>query len=211
MLQSVEGGADLFFFIVATLYAAELIWRERDTHFAGIHDALPIAETTDWFSKLFALCFVELVLLTVAGLCGILMQTVAGYYHYELAAVRQGAVPRHLPAGAHLRPARALHPDRRFATSSSATALSSASSSSCPSCFSFGWENTLYLFGNTPPYTYSDMNGYGHFVPALFWSITYWLSISCVLGVHLDRAGPPRRRRRLARRVSASPRSALRA
>jgi hypothetical protein len=25
------------------------------------------------------------------------------------------------------------------------------------------------------------MNGYGHFVPALFWSITYWLAISCLL------------------------------
>src|ERR1017187_5120158 len=47
-----EGGAELFFFIVAALYAAELIWRERDTHFSGIHDALPIFETTDWFSKL---------------------------------------------------------------------------------------------------------------------------------------------------------------
>ena len=47
MLQAVEGGASLFFFIVASLYAAELIWRERDTQFAGIHDALPMAETTD--------------------------------------------------------------------------------------------------------------------------------------------------------------------
>ncbi len=45
MLQSVEGGAVLFLYIVATLYAAELIWRERDTHFSGIHDALPIRET----------------------------------------------------------------------------------------------------------------------------------------------------------------------
>src|SRR5580658_426235 len=84
MLQSVEGGAILFLYIVATLYAAELVWRERDTHFSGIHDALPIAETTDWFSKFFALCFIELILLTVAGLCGIVMQTIAGYYHYEL-------------------------------------------------------------------------------------------------------------------------------
>ena len=40
-----------------------------------------------------------------------------------------------------------------------------------------------YLFGNTPSYTYSDMNGYGHFVPAIFWSITYWLSVSAFLGV----------------------------
>jgi len=41
MLQSVEGGAQLFFYIVATLYAAELIWRERelmqDCHSARIH------------------------------------------------------------------------------------------------------------------------------------------------------------------------------
>jgi hypothetical protein len=27
------------------------------------------------------------------------------------------------------------------------------------------------------------MNGYGHFVPALFWAITYWLAISAFLGV----------------------------
>ena len=50
-----------------------------------------------------------------------------------------------------------------------------------PILFNFGWENTLYLYGNTPPYTYSDMNGYGHFVPGLFWAIVYWLSISCFL------------------------------
>src|ERR1700728_4490240 len=46
-----------------------------------------------------------------------------------------------------------------------------------------GCEDTLSLFGNTPSNTYSDMNGYGHFVPALFWSITYWLSIAAFLGV----------------------------
>jgi hypothetical protein len=52
-----------------------------------------------------------------------------------------------------------------------------------PILFNFGWENTLYLPGQTPAYTYSDMNGYGHFVPALFWSIAYWLSIFALLGV----------------------------
>src|SRR5579863_667952 len=47
MLQAVEGSATLFLFIVATLYAAGLIWRERDTIFDGIHDALPVRESTD--------------------------------------------------------------------------------------------------------------------------------------------------------------------
>ena len=50
-----------------------------------------------------------------------------------------------------------------------------------PILFNFGWENTLYLPGGTPVYTYSDMNGYGHFVPALFWSITYWFAIFALL------------------------------
>src|ERR1035438_7518664 len=55
---------------------------------------------------------------------------------------------------------------------------------------------------------YSDMNGYGHFVPALFWSITYWLSISCLLAtasIALARRGAddawPRRLRLAAQRA----------
>ncbi len=44
MVQAVEGSATLFFYIVAALYAGELIWRERDNHFDGIHDALPMNE-----------------------------------------------------------------------------------------------------------------------------------------------------------------------
>ena len=52
-----------------------------------------------------------------------------------------------------------------------------------PILFNFGWENTLYFIGAVPAYTYSDMNGYGHFVPALFWSVTYWFAIFAFLGV----------------------------
>src|SRR5262249_38725668 len=48
---------------------------------------------------------------------------------------------------------------------------------------SFGWQNTLYLPGRVPDYTYSDMNGYGHFVPAIAWSIIYWTAIFAFLGV----------------------------
>ena len=36
MLQAVEGSATLFLFIVAGLYAAELIWRERDIRTDGL-------------------------------------------------------------------------------------------------------------------------------------------------------------------------------
>src|SRR5271163_1501238 len=83
MVQAVEGSALLFFYIVATLYAAELVWRERDVHADGIHDSLPMPEMADWLSKLAAIAVVELILLTVTMLCGVFMQTLAGYYRYE--------------------------------------------------------------------------------------------------------------------------------
>jgi len=182
MLQAVEGGASLFFYIVATLYAAELIWRERDTHFDGIHDALPTNETTNWLSKFFALCFVELVLLTVAGLCGILMQTIAGYYHYELLQYVKELYFITFPQ-VLIFVLIALFVQTVVSNKFLGHGIVILIFVMVPILSSFGWENTLYLIGNQTPYTYSDMNGYGHFVPGLFWSLLYWLSIASVLGV----------------------------
>ncbi len=182
MLQSVEGGASLFFYIVATLYGAELIWRERDTHFAGIHDALPMRESTDWFSKLAALCFVELVLLTVAGLCGIIMQTVAGYHHYELLQYAKELYLVTFPQ-VLIYVLLALFVQTVVSNKFIGHGIVILIFVITPILSSFGWENTLYLIGNTTSVTYSDMNGYGHFVPALLWSTVYWLSFMSLLGV----------------------------
>jgi ABC-2 type transport system permease protein len=182
MLQAVEGGATLFFYIVAALYAAELLWRERDIHVDGIHDALPISETIDWLSRLVAIAFVELVLLTVTMLCGIFMQTIAGFYHYELLQYFKELYVVTFPqimTFALL----ALFIQTVVRNKFIGHGIAIGIFVIVPILFNFGWENTLYLFGQVPPYTYSDMNGYGHFVPALFWAITYWLAISAFLGV----------------------------
>ena len=206
MLQAVEGGAVLFFYIVAALYAAELIWRERDVHFDGIHDALPMRESVDWLSKLGAISFVELVLLTVTMLCGIFMQTIAGYYHYALLQYFEELYIVVFPQ-IIIFALLALFVQTVVRNKFIGHGIVIGVFVLVPILFNFGWENTLYLFGNTPPYTYSDMNGYGHFVPALFWSITYWLAISAVLGVisiaftrrGADDAWPARRRLAAAR------------
>ena len=182
MLQAVEGGATLFFYIVAGLYAAELIWRERDTHMDGIHDALPMRESVDWLSKLTAIAFVELFLLTLTMLCGVAMQTLAGYHHYEFAQYFKELYLIVFPqvmAFALL----ALFIQTVVHNKFVGHAIAIGIVVMVPILYSFGWENTLYLYNATPPYTYSDMNAYGHFAPALFWSITYWLAVSAVLGV----------------------------
>ena len=182
MVQAVEGGATLFFYIVATLYAAELVWRERDNRFDGIHDALPMSETTDWLSKFTAIAFVEAILLAVAMLCGIVMQTIAGYYHYEILQYIKELYIVVFPqvlGFALLSLFIQTVVSNKFIGHGIVIGIFVLQ----PILFSFGWENTLYLIGSTSSYTYSDMNGYGHFVPALFWSMVYWCSISALLGV----------------------------
>lgn len=182
MLQAVEGGSMLFLYIVATFYAGELIWRERDTRFEGIHDALPMSEATDWLSKLSALCVVELALLTIAGLCGIIMQTIAGYFHYELLQYAKELYVVTFPQVLTFA-LLALFVQTIVGNKFVGHGIVIGVFVLQPVLFNWGWENTLYLFGATPPYTYSDMNGYGHFVMPLFWSIAYWISIAAFLGV----------------------------
>jgi ABC-2 type transport system permease protein len=182
MVQAVEGSALLFLFIVAGLYAAELLWRERDTHFDGIHDALPMRESTDWLSRLTAVLVVEFILLTFAMLIGVLMQTIAGYYHYEFLQYFKELYLVTFPqvVGFTLF---ALFIQTMVSNKFVGYAILIGVFVLMPILYNFGWENSLYLIGQIPPYTYSDMNGYGHFVPALFWSITYWLAIMAVLAV----------------------------
>jgi ABC-2 type transport system permease protein len=182
MLQAVEGSATLFFYIVATLYAAELIWRERDTHFDGIHDALPMRETTDWLSKFFALAVAEIILLVIAMACGIFMQTILGYHHYEFGQYFKELFLVVYPQVLTFM-LLAFFVQTVVSNKFVGHGIVIGVFVLIPILFRYGYENTLYLPGQTPPYTYSDMNGYGHFVAALIWSLVYWFAIMAVLGI----------------------------
>ena len=204
MVQAVEGSAALFLYIVATLYAAELLWRERDTNFSGIHDALPMRESTDWLSRLTAIIVVELILLTFAMLVGIVMQTIAGYYHYELLQYIKELYLITFPqvlAFILL----AMFVQTLVSNKFVGHAIVIGIFVLVPILYSFGWENSLYLIITVPQYIYSDMNGYGHFVPAILWSIVYWLAVMsfvAVISVAFARRGAEdslRVRARLAR------------
>ena len=164
------------------LYAAELLWRERDTRFDGIHDALPMRETPDWFSKLTALSFVVLMVLTVAMICGLIMQTVAGYYHYDILQYLQELYVVTFPQ-IMIYALLALFVQTVVSNKFIGHGIIIAIFFLQPILSNFGYENSLYLIGSTASYTYSDMNGYGHFVPALFWSTVYWLAIAAFFGV----------------------------
>ena len=191
MLQAVEGSAMLFFLIVSTLYAGELIWRERDVRFEQIHDALPSREWIDWLSKFCSLAAVEFILLTVVLICGVFSQAIQGYFHFELI---QYVKELYLITFAQvlIYVLLALFVQTIITNKFMGHGIVVGFFILIPVLYRVGVENRLLLYGEITPYTYSDMNGYGHFVAALTWILVYWLSIGGLLGavsVLLQRRG----------------------
>jgi len=182
MLSVLQGGASLFLYIVAVLYAGELIWRERDVRFDQIHDALPLRDWTDWLSKFFALCIVEFVLLSIVAVVGVLMQTVKGYYHYELLQYFKELYLIALPQFVMII-LLALFVHTMVSNKFVGHAIVIGFLILIPVFYRYGIENRLVLYGEITPYTYSDMNGYGHFVGALASIMVYWLMVGGLLGV----------------------------
>ncbi len=182
MVQTLQGASFLFLYIIAIIYSGEAIWRERDTRFEQIHDSLPVPDWVDWLSKFFAISLVQFVLISVVLLCGIGVQTFLGYYHYEIPVYLKEmyliAFPQVLTFILL-----ALFVHTLVSNKFVGHALVIGFVLLIPILYRYGIENRLYLVGEITPYTYSDMNGYGHFVPALRWIISYWFFVCAFLGV----------------------------
>ena len=139
-------------------------------------------ETVDWLSKFFAIAFVELVLITVMLLCGIILQTVAGFYHYELIQYCQEFYLIVFP-GVMAYTLLAFFVQTMVSNKFIGHAIIVGVFFSSQVLPRFNFEDSLYVPMQTTPYIYSDMNRYGHFVAALFWSNVYWLAIVAALAV----------------------------
>lgn len=182
MLNVLQGGGSLFLYIVLVLYAGELIWRERDVRFEQIHEALPQKDWTDWLSKFVALTVVELLLLTIVMIVGLVSQAIAGFYRFELLHYLVELYIIWLPQLLMIAML-ALFVHTIVSNKFVGHAIVIGFVILIPILYRYGIENRLELFGEVTPYTYSDMNGYGHFVRGLLWISIYWLAIGGLLAV----------------------------
>jgi hypothetical protein len=182
MVSIVSGNAGLFLIIIGALYAGEVIWRERDVRFEQIHDSLPLRDWADFVSKFLALAMVETLLVSVIWVCGLISQITQGYFRFEMVHYAKELYLVFLPQMLTI-VLLALFLQTLLGNKFIGHAVVIGFFILIPTLYSWGFENRLYMFGEITPYTYSDMNGYGHFVMALFWSISYWLFVGCLLGV----------------------------
>jgi ABC-type transport system involved in multi-copper enzyme maturation permease subunit len=182
VLDLVGGSFSLFMIIIITLYAGELVWRERDARVDQLFDALPIPTWLPLSAKLAALVLTQVLLLLVVLVAGILIQSFKGYFHYEIGLYLKELFGLQL-VGYALICVLAMFVQvlvNQKYVGHFVMVVYYIVSAFMPR---FGFEHHLYRYGSAPDYTYSDMNGYGHFLRPVFWFDLYWAAVAVLLAI----------------------------
>jgi ABC-2 type transport system permease protein len=182
VLETVNGYFSLFMAIITSFYAGELIWKERDAHFAELVDSKPVSNVHLYVSKLLALCSVTFTVLCLALICCVIIQTAMGYYNYEF-----GLYFLHLFVFC-LVPWVLVNVIALLVHTLSKQKYIGHSIvifyfALIPTIKELGFDHHLYLIGYIPLADYSDMNGYGASVyPFVVYSI-YWglFALICII------------------------------
>jgi ABC-type transport system involved in multi-copper enzyme maturation permease subunit len=182
MLRNIQGSYVFILFIILTIFAGELVWKERSRKLHEVYDSLPIPNWLPFSAKLTALVLIQALLLVVAILAAIGFQTYHGYYRFELDLYFKDLFLVKFPAAALLCVlAIFFHvvANNKFI----GYMLMVVYYIILMVLPALNWEHNLYQYGQTPQAVYSDMNGYGHFVIPLVWFNLYWMLFAVVLAV----------------------------
>ena len=174
VISVLSGTFFLFFLIIIIYYSGELVWREREAGVAQIADAVPVPTWVPFMSKLSALGLVQVVLLIVVLLCGLLVQTVRGYFHYELGLYIEALFGLQLP---YLLLLCVLAMLVQVLVNNKYLGHFVMVLYYIANIFrsQLGFTHRLFAYGGASSAPYSDMNGYGHFLPAFWWTKLYWI------------------------------------
>jgi ABC-2 type transport system permease protein len=179
MLGLLSGSFSLFMLVIIAFYGGELVWRERDARLDQISDALPMPTWLPMLAKLFALMLVPLLLQVVLMMCGMAIQLAQGFTRFEIPLYLEGLGMDLLGYWLLCALAITIHSLvnnkylGHFAMIMYYVVIVFASL--------LGLEHNLYKFGSTTQPIYSDMNGWGHFLPRFFAFQAYWTACSVVL------------------------------
>ena len=182
MLELSSTGFFVFALAIITFYAGELVWRERDAGFNQIVDALPVQRWVIFSSKLVALMLIQVLILFVTMASGLIVQISHGYYRFQFGLYFTDLFGVRLVQFWILCVlAMLIHTlvNNKY-VGHFIVVLYFIATLAVPN---MGLQNYLYRFGQAPPYTYSDMNGYGPFGATLFWYHLYWAIAAIALAI----------------------------
>ncbi|WP_310396020.1 M1 family aminopeptidase [Hymenobacter sp.] len=180
ILKLLNDNFTLFFFLIITIYAGELVWRERDTRLQQVFDALPFSSWIPFLSKLLALVAVQVVLYAAMAGVG--------------AAIQLYRAPGLVEPLLYLKDFGLQFANLLVLCALAMTVQTVVNNKYIGHALmmvyygvvflladALGLHHALLKFGAAIPYTYSDMNGYGHLVAPLLAINAYYLAGALVL------------------------------
>jgi ABC-type transport system involved in multi-copper enzyme maturation permease subunit len=182
VIEILGGSFALFVVILVTLYAGELVWRERDLKLDQVVDATPTPSWISYVSKLIALSVMVLVLIAVIMVAGMATQAVLGFFRFEPGLYFQKLVGMELPDYLLLCVlALAVHTlvNHKY-TGHFILILFYLALDMLPF---MGLEHSMWQYASDLGDTYSDMNRHGWFLGPFVWFKLYWAGMAILLAV----------------------------
>ena len=179
MVSALEGSFSFLLVIIVMFYAGELVWKERGAKINEVSDAMPVPNWVPLLAKFTTLVAVIASFQAIGAITAMALQLSKGYTQLEpglyLRILAVDSVVYVLMAGLAL--ALQVFSNNKFV--GYALMILVMIGQSVLSLMDYS--NNLYNFGSWPNAPFSDMNGYGHFLPAQLWFQAYWGAFVVVL------------------------------
>ena len=182
ILQAVGGNIFLIAIVIASYYAGELVWRERDRK---VHEIVDSSWAPDWvfvIPKILTITLVLWSLVVVGALSGIAVQAANGYTNFELDKwLNWYVVPEavnYLLLAVLAVFVQVIVPHKFVGWG--VMLIWMVTRMALPN---LGLDHNLYEYSGAPGVPLSDMNGQGYFWIARSWFQLYWGAFAVILVV----------------------------
>ncbi len=178
----VSGGISLLSIIILVIYSGEAVHRTRKNKTFVFYDALPISDASLYFSKIISLLGVAIILTLVNIVIGVLFQTFNGYFVYELDMYLVYTFGMVLPGFiTTVLLSFFIHVlvNNKFLGHFIVILLYIG----LPLLITLAFKSTnpMLIYGGTPPFFISDLNGFGHYLTGITWLNLYWILLTTIL------------------------------
>ncbi len=180
LIHSATVYLDYILFAIIVVYAAELVWRDRNLRLQSIIDATPISNAVLLLSKLLALFAVITFNLLLAIAVFVTYQIVSGYTYFNFPLYVQMLFIEHGPYF-YLTAILALFTQVITRHKYAGIGLVVLISLSHIPLDALGLYHNLYRWAATNDIEYSPMNGYGHLFAGHLWYSLYWGLLGAIL------------------------------
>jgi ABC-type transport system involved in multi-copper enzyme maturation permease subunit len=172
----------ILIFLLTIFYAGELVWRERESGMSELSNATPVREWILFVSKFLSLGLILIVWLGFLLIAGVLAQMAIGGTHVELGLylkVLFGFQLIECLLFAMLALVIHVIVNQKYIGHLVVVLIFGCIVYSS----SLGLEHKLLIFGSSPAWSYTNMNGFGLTVGPWLWFKAYWMSWALLLAM----------------------------